>query len=272
MKHKVSVIMGIYNCAATLEEAIESIISQTYENWELILCDDGSSDESMKIAKQYKNRYSDKIILIQNKKNLGLNATLNHCLKYASGDYIARMDGDDVSIENRFEMEVNYLDNHPECAIVSCPMIYFNEQGDYGVGKCIRNPVAKDFVKGTPFCHAPCMVRKEAFEVVNGYSMDKKTFRAEDYNLWFRMYSVGYKGHNLEVPLYKMRDDMNAYHRRKFKYALNEMYVRITGYKMLKLPIKYYIYAMRPIAVSIIPKKLYFVLHQKKMNIQIEND
>lgn len=264
--------MGIYNCAATLEEAIESIISQTYENWELILCDDGSSDNSLKIANKYQKEYSDKIVIIRNKKNLGLNATLNHCLKHVTGDYIARMDGDDISVENRLEMEVKYLDSHPEYAIVSCPMIYFDERGDYGVGKCIENPKAEDFVKGTPFCHAPCMVRKEAFDAVNGYSMNKKTFRAEDYNLWFRMYSLGYKGHNLEVALYKMRDDMNAYHRRKFKYALNEMYVRITGYRMLKLPMKYYIYAIRPVIVSIIPKKLYFFLHQKKMNTQIENN
>lgn len=268
MSCKVSVIMGIYNCASTLGEAIESIIFQTYEDWELILCDDGSTDGTLKVAHKYKEIYPDKIILIQNKKNLGLNATLNHCLKYVTGDYIARMDGDDISLPNRFEVEVNYLDRHQECAIVSCPMIYFDERGDYGVGTCIANPEARDFVKGTPFCHAPCMVRKEAFDAVNGYSMDMKTCRAEDYNLWFRMYAAGYKGHNLREALYKMRDDINAYHRRKFKYALNEMYVRITGYKMLNLSIKYYIYAVRPVIVSLVPRKIYFLLHQKKMNMQ----
>ena len=131
MSCKVSVIMGIYNCASTLGEAIESIIFQTYEDWELILCDDGSTDGTLKVAHKYKEIYPDKIILIQNKKNLGLNATLNHCLKYVTGDYIARMDGDDISLPNRFEVEVNYLDRHQECAIVSCPMIYFDERGDY---------------------------------------------------------------------------------------------------------------------------------------------
>ena len=88
--------MGIYNCAKTLPEAIDSILAQTYSNWELIMCDDGSSDDTYAIAEKYKITYPNKIKLIKNEKNLGLNATLNNCLKYVDGNYIARMDGDDI--------------------------------------------------------------------------------------------------------------------------------------------------------------------------------
>lgn len=263
MNHKVSVIMGIYNCASTLPEAIESILNQTYTDWELIMCDDFSSDNTYQIAMQYQSQYPDKIYLIKNHKNKGLNKTLNHCLKYVTGDYVARMDGDDISMPLRFEKEVDYLNKHPHCAIVSTPMVYFDNSGDWGRGKSIENPRPKDFIYGTPFCHAPCMVRTEAYKAVNGYSVNTKTLRAEDYNLWFRLYAVGYRGHNLQEPLYKMRDDINAYHRRKFKYALNESYVRLSGYKMLNLPKRYWGYALRPIIVALLPKKLYFYLHHR---------
>lgn len=266
VNHKVSIIMGIYNCADTLPEAIDSIVTQTYKNWELIMCDDGSKDDTYLIAEEYKKKYPEKIILIKNLENIGLNKTLNHCLKYATGDYIARMDGDDVSLPTRLEKEVQFLDANPDYAIVSCPMLYFDENGVFGSRDMIEYPTKYNFITGTPFCHAPCMVRAEAYRKVNGYSTDKKTLRAEDYNLWFRMYALGYKGHNLQEALYKMRDDMNAYHRRKLKFCINEVYVRWTGYKMLGLPAKAYIYALRPVIGRLLPKSIYMYLHRRRSN------
>ena len=195
-----------------------------------------------------------------------MNQTLNKCLDHASGEYCARQDGDDISLPNRFKQEVSILDSSPEVAFVSTPMIYFDENGEWGCGRAISSPVPMDFISGTPFCHAPCMVRTEAYRAVGGYSTDPKTLRAEDYHLWFRMYAAGYRGYNLQTPLYMMRDDMNAYRRRKFKFALNEAYVRFTGYSMLKLPPKAYLYVLRPIIVGLLPKPLYMYLHHKKQN------
>ncbi len=86
---KISVIMGIYNCEETLAESIESILSQSYKNWELIMCDDASTDGTYQIARRYADHYSDRITLIQNKTNQRLAASLNRCLTYATGDYIA---------------------------------------------------------------------------------------------------------------------------------------------------------------------------------------
>ena len=137
---KVSIIMGIYNCADTLEEAVDSILEQSFTDWELIMCDDGSTDRTLELARQYIVKYPDKFIILQNEKNQGLNYTLNHCLKYAQGEYVARMDGDDLSLPERFEKEVAFLDNHPEYAIVSTPMIFFDEKGDWGCSKAIEVP------------------------------------------------------------------------------------------------------------------------------------
>lgn len=264
MQKKVSIIMGIYNCADTLEEAVESILRQTYQGWELIMCDDGSKDNTYEIATHFSRQYEN-IIVFQNEKNMGLNYTLNKCLEKAKGEYIARMDGDDLSLPTRLEKEVAFLEQHKEYAIVSTNMIYFDKNGEWGKSNMLKYPQKEDLVKATPFCHAPCMVRREVYEKVKGYSVDKKLLRVEDYHLWFKMYSKGYKGYNLQEPLYKMRDDRNAIQRRKFKYRINEAYVKRLIMKNFDLPIKNIVYVIRPIIVGVMPTFLYEYLHKKKM-------
>lgn len=265
-KPLVSVIMGIYNCESTLSDAIESILNQTFTDWELIMCDDGSTDNTYQVALGYLNLYPDKIVLIRNNNNRGLNHTLNRCLNVAKGEYIARMDGDDICSPERFEVEVNELNKSPEISIVSTDMGYFDEFGLWGACSCPEYPMPKDFMTGTPFCHAPCMVRKEAYDNVHGYTEGKRFLRVEDYHLWLKMYVAGYKGKNIHHKLYYMRDDRNAYSRRKFIYRLNESYVKILAIKKFKFPVFYYIYALKPILVGLLPRKIYDYLHKKNLN------
>lgn len=267
MSTKISVIMGIYNCASTLSEAIDSIFAQTYTDWQLIMCDDGSIDDTYHVAEAYRNKYPDKIILLKNEKNEGLNRTLNRCLEYADGEYVARMDGDDISEPTRFSKEITALEANPEYTVVSTSMIYFDESGEWGRGTAIEIPKCKDFLFGTPFCHAPCMVRREAYEAVGGYTDDPKYLRVEDYDLWIKMYAMGYRGMNLPEPLYRMRDDRNAISRRKFKYRLNEFHVRCKAVRCLKLPIYGYLYAVRPLIVGLMPMPIYKILHKKRLKI-----
>ena len=268
-KPKISVIMGIYNCAETLDEAINSILKQTETNWELIMCDDGSTDNTYTVAEKYVQQYPNKIFLIQNKKNEGLNYTLNRCLKKASGKYIARMDGDDISLPERFQKEMEFLDRHLEYAIVSTPMIYFDESGDWGQGTAIAIPQIKDFVFHAPFhCHAPCMIRRDAFLKVKGYTVDRRLLRYEDCNLWYKLYSAGYRGYNLQEPLYKMRDDRNAYSRRSKSARMRAVYVQYKGFRMIKMPIKYYAYLsiefIKSFMIIIMPEKVYMIMHKRK--------
>lgn len=268
---KVSVIMGIYNCSKTLDEALKSLLFQTFQDFEVIMCDDGSSDNTIDVAQMYCNKYPDRFILLKNEINIGLNKTLNKCLKKAKGEYIARMDGDDISLPTRFEKEVLFLDTHPEFAIVSTPMIYFDENGDWGECKKIEYPQISDFNKHSPFfCHAPCMIRKKAFLDVDGYSEDPKTLRFEDCHLWYKMYAHGYKGYNIQEPLYKMRDDHNAFKRRTLKSRMNAVYVKYVGFKMLKMPWYMYIYIVRTFFINlilgIIPEKVYNKLHKQKQS------
>lgn len=263
---KISVIMGIYNCADTLEEAMESIFLQTISDWELIMCDDGSSDKTYEIAHTYERKYPEKITLLKNEKNKGLNYTLNRCLKYSRGKYIARMDADDRCAANRFEKELETLENESNISIVSSDMEFFDETGCWGRISHPEYPKEVDFVHGSPFCHAPCMVKREAFEEVGGYSEAKWLIRVEDYHLWTKMYAAGYRGKNIHMPLYQMRDDRNAYARRKFRYRVNEARVKIFLVKALKLPRWMMVYAFRPILVGLLPAKGYDYLHKKRLN------
>ncbi len=231
---KITVIMGIYNCGSTLQEALDSLYVQTLQDFEIVLCDDGSTDNTYDVAKQNADTHPN-IKLIQNEKNCGLNITLNNCLKVAEGKYIARMDGDDISLPTRFEKEACFLDEHPEYAIVSTPMIYFDEVGDFRTGKGGKEPSFNDFAKSSPICHAPCMVRREAYIAVNGYVVGDKYLRQEDYHLWIQMYKKGFKGYMLDEPLYKMRDDRNARRRRNWISRRNEAYAKYVACRTFSL-------------------------------------
>lgn len=233
------------------------------------MCDDGSSDNTYAVAEKYVQNYPQKVILLRNKNNQGLNYTLNRCLKQTSGKYIARMDGDDISLPERFQKETEFLDTHPQYAIVSTPMIYFDESGEWGRGKAIEIPRIKDFVFHAPFhCHAPCMIRREAFFKVKGYTVDKRLLRYEDCNLWYKLYAAGYRGYNLQEPLYKMRDDRSACGRRSKSARLRAVYVQYTGFRMVKMPLKYYpflgIEFIKSLMLMIMPGELYMVMHKKK--------
>ncbi|MGL5548744.1 MAG: glycosyltransferase [Culicoidibacterales bacterium] len=262
---KISILMGIYNCESTLAESIESIIDQTYTNWELIMCDDGSSDGTLTIAKYYEEQNPDKIKVIQNEQNQGLNYTLNHCATYVTGEFIARQDGDDISLPARFEKEISLLLANPELAIVSTGMIYFDESGEWGQSKPTAKPTKTTFIKGTPFAHAPSMMRTAAFQAVNGYSDERRLLRVEDYHLWIKLYAAGYSGQNILEPLYKMRDDRNATNRRKYKYRMNEAYVRYVAFKKLDLPLIGLAYVFRPLIVGLLPTFVYEILHKKRL-------
>src|SRR3989338_5597380 len=108
---KICVIMSVYNGLPYLKEAVKSILNQTYKNFEFIIVDDASRDKTWQFLKSLKDK---RVKLIQNKKNLGLAASLNIAIRLAQGDFIARMDADDISLSNRFEEQIKYLTKHQE--------------------------------------------------------------------------------------------------------------------------------------------------------------
>lgn len=261
---RITVLMSVYNCADTLEEAIDSLYNQTYKGFKLVLCDDGSTDNTYEIAKQYSNKH-DNIILLKNEKNLKLAASLNRCLEYADTEYVARMDGDDISLPERFEKEINFLDQHHEYAVVSCPMIYFDETGDWGKGKIEEKPDINSFKKGAPHTHAPCMIRTDVIKEVGGYKDTKRTIRVEDYYLWYKIYKAGYRGYNLQEPLYKMRDDRNAMSRRTFENRWNAFLIKYEILSSLKCS-NPFLNSLPSLLKAFVPNFLMKKIRQKRLN------
>lgn len=266
MSKKISVLMGIYNCSSTMEQAVASVQNQTYTNWELILCDDGSSDNTYEVAQALAAKDS-RIVLLRNDKNLGLNATLNRCLAAATGEYIARMDGDDDCVPERFERQLDLLEHHPEFQITSCPMKLFDETGEWGQTTVPEYPSPEDVVSGTPISHAAVMLRKECMDAVGGYTVDKRMLRVEDVNLWIKLYAAGYRCHNIQEPLYRMRNDQNALNRRKYIYRVNSVYVRLQGCKMLHLGFRSYLSSIQPMINGLVPAKVRQFIRKKQRHM-----
>lgn len=257
---RVSVIMGVYNIndKEVLQKAIMSILGQTFSDFEFIICDDGSTNNVLEMVKDIAGN-DKRIKIIQNEKNKGLAYTLNKCLEVATGEYIARMDADDISEKDRFEQQIKILDEKPEVGLVSSNIYFFNEQGIWGEKKYSEKIKVDDFLYNNPIAHGSIMARKTAFDKVNGYRDIKMTYRVEDYDMLMRMYAQNIKMITIQKPLYGFREDENAINRRKFKYRINEMKVRYYGFKNLGLlkKIKNYIYVVKPIVVGILPKKMY---------------
>ena len=253
MNCNVSIIMGIYNGSQTMDTAIESISSQSFQDWELIICDDASSDNTWEKLKKWSKK-DPRIKVLQNKENLRLAGTLNKCLSYASGKYIARMDDDDVSYPERLQEQVAFLEEHPEYAFVG-------SQADGYDGKRIipnywkrkEKPQRRDFLEASQFIHPTVVFRKEALLQVEGYRAVKETRRAEDYDLFMRLYAAGFKGYNIQKPLLRYFIDD-----RKISYQsrIDEARVRYQGFKRLGLMPGAWLYVFRPLIVGLIPKKL----------------
>lgn len=246
--------MGVYNCSATLPLAIDSILKQTYANLELIICDDCSSDDTFDVAKRFQEENPTRIRLIKNKRNLSLGPTLNHCLQYATGDFIARMDGDDYSHPERFSKQMNFLKENPRYDLVGTNMMAFNDAGEIGVRTIKSGEATKyDTVFGVPFCHATILAKRSVFDDLKGYSCNKYTWRVEDVDLWFRFFQAGKRGYNMNEPLYYVREDGSEFRRRTFINYRNATYVCLKGAWGLKLPVKYILGSFLPILKSLAP-------------------
>lgn len=233
---KVSIIMSVYNCEKTLEQAIDSIIAQTYTNWEFIICNDCCTDGTQDILESYRCRMPDKFILIKNEKNMRLAYSLNQCLKYATGIYVARMDGDDYCAPDRFERQIQFLESHPEYDLVGTSMRRFNHEG---LADSVTKPMQVDKYSMRniiPFNHATIMTYSRVYEKLKGYVVSERTNRAQDYDLWFRFFHLGLSGYNLQEDLYFVREDMNAIRRRTFRVRWNAFKTTRIGFRLLGFP------------------------------------
>ena len=247
----ISIIMGVRNGGSRIMDAIQSIETQTYTNWEFIICDDGSTDDTYsKLLEYAKDKQNYKII--QNKTNVGLAATLNHCIEHCSGEYIARMDDDDLSYPDRFKKQVEYLQLHPETAFLSSSADIFDGEKIVSQRILLQNPTKKDLVYGSRFIHPATMFRASALKAVGGYRVCKDTVRGQDYDLFMRLYGAGYFGANLTEPLFRYTQDKANFKRRTFKARVGEMKIRIHGFKAMGVMCWAFPFVFKPLAAWVV--------------------
>lgn len=188
----ISVVMSVYNGSRYLRESIESILNQTFTDFEFIIINDCSTDNSWKIINEYSEKDS-RIVLVNNPENIGLTKSLNKGLKIAKGKYIARQDADDVSLPQRFEKQVELLDKQPKVVLVSCDIEVINSEGAF-VKKEKRSCEAIWVAWYLMFYnhlggHSQVVFRKKTAIDLGGYCEDYRY--SQDYEFWCRLIKVG---------------------------------------------------------------------------------
>lgn len=198
---RVSILFPIYNVEPYLREAVDSMLSQTFTDFELICLDDCSPDHSSEILDSYSDP---RIVRYRGEKNQGLANVLNIGMDMARGEYIARMDSDDISLPNRLQVQVDYLDSHPEIDLVSVGLIKFGKRTDKKFYPEDKNLVKYNAFFYPPVLHAPSMWRRQRFMQAD-LLYRQQMVPAEDYDLWTRALAKGMTLINIPVILYKYR-------------------------------------------------------------------
>lgn len=179
----VSIIMSVYNDEKYLNEALDSIFAQTIQNFELIIIDDCSTDNTVKIIESYHDK---RIRLMVNDKNEGLTKNLNKALKYVRGKYIARMDGDDRSRPQRFEKQIAFLEENPDLMLISCRTHMFGEEDLISDIQGTPKQLQTMMLIRPVLAHPGFMMRRELIEV-HGFQYDETYRSAQDYNFAVRV-------------------------------------------------------------------------------------
>lgn len=271
MKNKVeiSIIMGTFNPEkARLYRAMDSILRQTFKNWELLLYDDGSNETAAQIIRATAT-WDDRIVYIRADQNLGLAHALNECLCRASGRFIARMDDDDVAGCHRLEKQYVFLNTHPQFQWVGSNAELIDVGGVWGYQKMPEIPTKEDFLFNSPYIHPSVMFRREVLEKNGGYSVAQHDRYCEDYELFMRLHQNGHQGYNLQEPLLKYWEDYTSYSKRTYRRRMREMNVRYRGFKGLGILNKATLhYVLKPLLVGAVPAPVH---HYIKRQIKRKN-
>lgn len=211
----ISVLLPIYNGEKYLIEAIESILGQTFINFELLILDDGSTDASLSILRKYEEK--DARITVITRENRGLPTTLNELIDMARGKWLARMDQDDISHPNRFARQIQLMESN-NADICGCHWVVMNEAGKYidvNLAPLCDDTITICLAETVPFAHGSVMMRKD-FILQHSLKYGARRY-AEDYDLWIKFYENGAKFMNVNEFLFTYRDYATSLSKRKYK-------------------------------------------------------
>lgn len=259
----VSVIMGVHNGSKTIARAIDSILNQTFIDYEFIICDDASTDSTAEIISKYIKK-DNRIKYLKNDTNSGLAFSLNNCISISNGVYIARMDDDDISHPDRFEKQVAFMNEHPQYAIVGCSRRTFDKDGVWNTFGQGRELTKEDIIMCNIFTHPTVMIRKDALVQSGCYTVSERTLRGQDFDLWCKMYAAGFKGFVLPDVLFDYYEDRNKIKEIKAKYRVNNFKTHMIWRKKLGLSPRFDVYAYKELLAILIPQKLLVMYKVRK--------
>jgi glycosyltransferase involved in cell wall biosynthesis len=240
---KISVVMCCYNGEKFLREAVNSILSQTFDDFEFLIVQDGSTDLTPLILQEYAQK-DGRIRIISNAKNIGLTKSLNKALPIARGDYVARMDDDDIALAQRFAKQVDFLEKNPKIALVGCLGFIINERGEVIGEKKLAlhyQEIKKRLLFNNQFIHSSLMIRKSVLDKEGFYN--EKFKKAQDYELVLRL-AGKYPVANLPEKLLKWRflpSSLSWQNKEQQKYAILARWWAITKYGYPKIRGLYHI-------------------------------
>jgi len=253
---KISVIMSVRNGEKELEKSMNSLFNQTFTDWELIVCDDGSTDNTLELLNKYAER-DNRVRVLHNSESKGLAYSLNYCIENARSNILARQDADDASDIHRFEIQYPFVMSHPEYAVVGTCWYSIDENGVKNENHVPEKPTARQQVKGGLYMHPSWMMRKDQISKVGYYTVNKYTIRSQDYHFIMKVLAAGMTLYNMPDLLYYYTNDLATKQRHlNWKRVKGLMWIRYDSYKRNKLPFWTYIYVFKPVLVNLIPKKI----------------
>lgn len=261
---KVSFIIGTHNGSLKLHNLFNSILNQSFNDFEIVVCDDASNDDTFSILNEYYNKYPNIFKIIKNEKSLTLAGALNRCLEIAEGEYIARIDDDDVCYIDRLKIQVQYLIDNPSIDCVGSYMDIFDGENIINTRKIVLNPTINTLTSGGyPFHHPTIMIKKNVLKNLNGYDNSEFCKRCEDLDLWYRFFINGYKGVNINIPLVRYSESLNDYKKRNIQSIKKAVELRKYYRKKLKLNFFNDFIYLKPYLFALLPNWIRFKLKNK---------
>ena len=252
---RVTVIMSVYNGEKYLSKAIASILNQTFGDFEFVIINDGSRDGSARILEEFASQ--DLRLRIYHQENSGLATALNRAASVAKGEYLARMDADDIAFPTRLEKQVSFLNDNPEVGVVGTAFYKMDESGrimEMWIMPTEDQAIRNVMMQHNPFAHPSVVMRKDVFSIVGGYNMKYRV--GQDYELWFRM--VPYcKFANLDEPLMLWRFyNRNTTFSKQRVVLQNSLKTRLRAIKTGNYPVISIVYLLQSIVMMLLPSTI----------------
>lgn len=244
-KPLLSVITPVYNCEKYIEYSLKSLFNQTFQDFELFLINDGSTDNTWSLVQSLCEPHSEQIILISHDDNLRIPIRRNEAISLAQGKYIAIFDGDDISFDYRFQGQIEFMEENPDIFCVGGLAERMNGDDIGGIMDYPpenHNEILAMITKKNmnPVIDPTTVFRRKVFNKLGGYTLEKEIYTVPDFDLWTRAILKGYKFHNIQYPMIKYRvnpQGMTTLHKKEMIKAHMIVWRRFMS---CKLPSNYY--------------------------------